>query len=422
MRFNRVLCVVCCLLCAAEKITCAQVVNWEEEPISYSTREPSRNPIARLQGELEQGKFDSEIPHTELGLLKRLLQELKIQVSSQVLVFSKTSLQAPHISPQTPRAVYFNDQVHVAYVQGGLIEVATADPDFGAVYYTLDPQLPQPRFTRQANRCLSCHAGSKTAGVPGFLVRSVFPDAEGKPVVRAGSSLSQQSTPLEKRWGGWYVTGTHGQQTHLGNYILQGDRKPKVIDNSAGHNTTSLANRFDTSKYLSPDSDIVALMVLEHQTEALNHLTRAIFQAQADEQIGPNDSAGPTQEEVSRELQAAVKPLVGHLLLTDELALTSPIVGSSSFTADFQRLGPFDDQGRSGRALQLENHIFDNPWSYLLHSELFAELSPVLQRAIAIEFRTELLEIHGDQALAAFNCLAPLWYQEALEQTPALGQ
>jgi hypothetical protein len=390
----------------------AQMVNWEEEPIRYSDSLPSRNPVAELQLKLETGFLDSQQPPPPLELLARLLDELKVSSSSQVLVFSKTSLQDPLIGPKTPRAIYFNDQVHLGYVQNGLIEVAVADPDVGAAFYTLDPQVPQPRFERQVNHCLSCHAGAKTNGVPGLLVRSVYPNPDGQPVIRAGSSLTKHSTPLEKRWGGWYVTGSHGNQSHLGNYVLTGDRKPKQLDNAQGLNRLTLSDEFDTHQYLSPHSDLVALMVLEHQAEALNLLTNAIFVARTVEHSLNASASESTQLDAVARIDSAVSPLVDHLLFADEFRLHSPVNGTSDFVHVFAQSGPFDLQGQSARRFELQERMFVLPWSYLIYSKQFTQLRPCLQQSIAEQLTERLSQTAGQTATQKFIALAPDWFRQ----------
>ena len=229
---------------------------------------------------LDESKIQLE--HSgDQGYLKSVLEHLKVSTESQVLVFSKTSLQDNKISPEKPRAIYFNDDTHVGYVRDGVIEIAAADADLGMAFYTLDPdRVERPKFVRQANRCLSCHGAARTKGVPGLLVRSVYPNLKGEPVVKAGSFLSSHRSPLSQRWGGWYVTGSHGDQQHLGNYRLAQENKPKSFDNHAGMNLSCLDACVDTRPYLSKHSDIVALMVLEHQIEAYNLLTHANFVTQ----------------------------------------------------------------------------------------------------------------------------------------------
>src|SRR6185436_3336105 len=216
------------------------------------------------------------------GYLPSLLSQLNIPQSSQVLVFSKTSFQRERIAPATPRALYFNDDTYVGYCQdGNVIEIAASDPNLGSVFYTLDQhERKTPILTRQTDNCLQCHASAMTHQVPGLLVRSVVPDKTGLPIFRAGTFVTTHESPLKERWGGWYVTGKHGDQKHLGNQLWEDeDSGPKPLARGgAPMNVESLKDRVDTSAYLTPHSDIVALMVLEHQAEMHNRITRANFQ------------------------------------------------------------------------------------------------------------------------------------------------
>src|SRR6185369_12949183 len=158
---------------------------------------------------------------------------LKVPRSSQTLVFSKTSLQRSRIGPKTPRAVYFADDVYVGYCQHGpVMEVSAVDPQLGTVFYTLEQDAAdRPKFVRQGDSCLLCHASSQTRGMPGHLVRSVYSDADGQPILSSGSFRIDQTSPLERRWGGWYVTGTHGKATHLGNLLIKDRRPPEQVEN-----------------------------------------------------------------------------------------------------------------------------------------------------------------------------------------------
>jgi hypothetical protein len=228
----------------------AQRVNYEEAPISYSLAVPD-NAISGLQERINSGEHALRY-EAEQGYLKSLLEALQIYPSSQVMPFGRTSLQDDKISPTTPRAIYFNDDVHVGFVRNGLLEIAVHDARLGMVFYTLNQtEEERPVFRRQTNSCLTCHGAARTRNVPGLLVRSVYPDPGGHPVVAAGSFLTNHRSPLNQRWGGWYVTGTHGEQSHIGNFTLTTAKKPKTIDNSAGHNVTDLSGRFDVTAYLT---------------------------------------------------------------------------------------------------------------------------------------------------------------------------
>ena len=357
---------------------------YEQEPINYNTA-AATDPVARLQAEIDSGRatLDHDDRH---GYLASLLARLNVPVSSQTLVFSKTSFQREQIAPETPRALYFNDDSYVGWVQGGdMLEVASADPNLGTVFYTLDQRKAsegvRPRFVRQTDSCLQCHGSTMTDDVPGLLVRSVHTDPTGMPVLTAGTALVTQETPLEQRWGGWYVTGTHGEHRHKGNVVARHRDDDGPLDVEAGANRTDLSGRFDPSRYLGGGhSDIVALMVREHQAEAHNLLTKAGFQARwamRDSQA-INDALGTSGGELTdsarRRIHNAGERLVKYLLFCDEELLTDRIAGTSTFAADFAARGPRDSKGRSLRDLDLRKRMFRYPLSYLVYSAAFEGL------------------------------------------------
>ncbi len=247
-----------------------------DQPAIQYSKGPANDPVGRLDKQLESGKAKLDYTATNgWGYLPSLLKQLGVNIDSQVLVFSRTSIQTSRISPRTPRAIYFNDDVAVGYVQNGeSLELTGLDPRQGIYLYTLDPaKSDKPRFGRRDD-CLRCHQGPITFGVPGLMVSSVHPQTEAREG-HGSSFVTDQRIPLSERWGGWYVTGTHGSQRHLGNNMALVD--PIHPGGPAGEetqNVTSLAQMFDTSKYLAPTSDIVALMTLEHQTRMTNLMTR----------------------------------------------------------------------------------------------------------------------------------------------------
>jgi hypothetical protein len=207
-------------------------------------------------------------------------------------------------------------------------------------------------------------------------------------VVAAGSFLSTHKSPLNQRWGGWYVTGTHGDQAHIGNFTLTTAKKPKVVDNSKGHNITDLKDRFDGTPYLTPHSDIVALMVLEHQTDTFNVLTQASFEVRhalyLREQATQSDAAAieTSEKSYTQRLQKATELVVMSLLFSEETKLTAPIVGTSSFAQDFAAKGTKDSQGRSLREFDLKTRMFRYPCSYLIQTPAFDELPEDLKSSI----------------------------------------
>jgi hypothetical protein len=398
---------------------------YEQDPINYNTANAD-DPVARLQRRLERGeaKLQNEPQH---GYLKALLRELDVPASSQTLVFSKTSFQRDRISPTTPRALYYDDNTYIGWVPGGdLIELASVDPQLGTVFYTLDQRkhttettVPaQPRFVRQTHACLQCHGSSMTRDVPGLLVRSIYPDVVGQPVFSAGTSLTTQERPIRERWGGWYVTGGHGRQRHMGNMVVKDEADPEgSLDTDAGANVLDLSSRFDTSPYLSGHSDIVALMVLEHQAQMHNLLTRANHQtriALRDAAV-MNESLGRPADHLSESTQTRIadagEPVVRYMLFMDEAAIGN-IEGSSTFRQEFEARGPKDSQGRSLRELDLKRRLFKHPCSYLIYSGQFDALPQQVKDYVYRRLFDILTGVNADDA---FSHLSGGTRQEILE-------
>jgi NnrS protein len=354
---------------------------YEQDPINYSTA-PVNDPVARLQKRIDDGqaKFDFD---PNQGYLPALLKELNAPVSSQTLVFSRTSFQRGRISPKKPRALYFGDDAYVGWAKGGdVLEVASVDPQQGVQFYTLE-QKPtgKPAFVRETHNCLQCHAGSLTDDMPGLLLRSVFPDSAGDPILPAGTFVVTHETPFKERWGGWYVTGKHGDQHHMGNQTTEEETAEKM-DLSKGGNVTDLAGRFDASAYLSPHSDVVALMVLEHQAEAHNRIARANYLTRLairdsdamNEALG--EPKGHRSESALRRIKSACEPLVEYLLFAKEAKLTGRIEGTSDFAKEYASRGPRDSKGRSLRDLDLTRRLLKHPCSPVIYGDAFDALPP----------------------------------------------
>lgn len=375
------------LFCLPSASVVAQLP-FDDEPINYSTA-TSHDPIAQLQDAIDSDKFELRFD-AQKGYLPAVLEALEISPSTQMLVFSKTSFQARRINPKHPRALYFRDNAYVGWVQqGDVVEVASVDPKLGPIFYTLDQQrVDHPRFVRDKGQCMTCHASSRTKGVPGLLVRSVFPDRGGYPILGSGTFNIDHTSPLKHRWGGWYVTGNHGDQRHMGNEVVVDKSQPELLDTPLGSNVTDLSSRLDVTPYLTPHSDIVALMVLEHQSQMQNLITRAAFEARsamwydAIMNKALDRPAEHLSDSTGRRIDSAVEKLVKSLLFCDEAELTAPIQGTSKFTEEFARRGPFDAQGRSLREFDLQTRLFKYPCSYLIYSDSFAALPEVIKTAV----------------------------------------
>jgi hypothetical protein len=359
----------------------------DREPINYSTA-PLKDVVTQLQQELDSG--DAQLEWDEKhGWLPSLLKLLKIDTSSQLLVFSKTSLQFTKISPHRPRALYFTDDAYIGFVQlGDILEVSAVDPVQGAVFYSLAQEKTEaPKFVRDEGQCLACHHNRRTQKVPGYLVRSVFPESDGNPRLSLGTVSTDQSTDFQERFGGWYVTGQHGAMRHRGNVIAQED-SDRPLDFEDGANLVDLTSRINTRSYLTPHSDLVALMVLEHQAQMHNYITLASYEARRVKHYDLTwnkilERADDFQSDVSqRRIARATEKLLRYLLFSEEFQLTSPIEGTSKFTQKFTSLGPRDSQGRSLRDFDLQTRLFKYPCSYLIYSDSFAALPAVIREHV----------------------------------------
>jgi hypothetical protein len=339
--------------------------------IGYYTQ-PARDSVAELDSRLAEGKAQLRFENVA-GYLRSVLAALQVPVESQVAVFSRTSFQAAIINPKNPRTLFFNDAVAVGWMHGGFIELAAQDPQLGINFYTLK-QEPQehPRFERQSS-CVSCHVSDASLGVPGMMARSTYTDPDGMPRLILGAYLTDHRSPLEERWGGWYVTGKAGGARHMGNALLTDPDHPESMITPATLNLASLKSKFDTSEYLSPYSDIAALLVFNHQMHMINLITRVGWEARL---------AAAEHRDARALLREASTEFVDYLLFIDEAPLPGKIQGNSGFTEKFAALGPRDRKGRSLRDLDLHGRLMRYPCSYMIYSPAFDALPADAKEAI----------------------------------------
>jgi hypothetical protein len=355
----------------------------DDPAIGYSTR-PVTDPVSQLNLAIQQGKVHLEFDDKQ-GYLRSVLEALDVPVQSQLVVFSKTSFQMYRISPSNPRSLYFNDSLAVGWVRGGpIVELAAEDPRQGVIFYTLDQKpAAQPQFVRHDDTCLSCHESTAAVGVPGMLVRSVFPSPTGMALEELGGYITDDRSPFEKRWGGWYVTGMTGSMRHMGNAIVTDAAKPESMSGNQTLNLESLYGKFDTSAYLSPYSDIVALMVFEHEMHTMNLFTRAGWEVRYSmyEDLttdSPEERLGTT-EAVLRE---AANTVADDMLFVGEKPLPDAIRGTSGFEEIFSAEGPRDSEGRSLRQFDLSRRLMQYPCSFMIYSPAFDSLPEDLKQAI----------------------------------------
>lgn len=391
----------------------------DSQVIGYR-RAGGNDAIARLQQRLNAGEVKLEFSDSN-GYLESVLKQLRVPTSSQGLVFSKTSFQLHRITPHNPRAIYFNDDVYVGWVRGGdLLELAAVDPRLGGVFYILEQtKTDKPRFIRN-DECLQCHTSNGTRNVPGFVVRSVYPDERGYPIAPLGSHITSHASPLVERWGGWYVTGTHGDARHAGNMLFNESSDPEKAEQLTGNNLTSLERKFSPTGYLSSHSDIVALMVLEHQTQMHNLITRLNYETRLalhnqkvmDEAL--QRESNELSESTRRRIERAAGELLRYMLLVGQTRWEAPIGGTTDFAREFVAAGPRDKEGRSLRDLDLKTRLFRYPCSFLIHSEAFDALpQPALEEVYrqlwpALTGRTkekDLMAIPADDRKAVLEIL-----------------
>jgi hypothetical protein len=374
-------------------------IPYSDAPIFYRTRDPA-DPVALLQKQIDEGKanltFDGDS-----GYLKSVLDLLKIPVSSQTLVFSKTSFQFPFITAEHPRALYYNDDVYVGWVhQGKALELISFDPMQGAMFYILDERkADKPVFQRAELDCTQCHIARETRGVPGVFLRSVFPAQDGSTAPRTTQFVTDQKSPMKERWGGWYVSGGPAGASLAGGSMANATVAPGPVGEATPVSSTSAAatpqltalpQPYNAAAYLTPESDQVSLLVLAHQTQMhnlvtlVNYQTRLALHALARDANANTDPAAIETSQVAldalpesarQQIKAPSEQLLRYLLFATETPLggldAKKVIAASSFAREFAAGGARDSKQRSLRDFDLHDRIFRYPCSYLIYNPAF---------------------------------------------------
>ena len=346
----------------------------DEHPrIAYRSR-PTTDRVARLNQELSSGARSLR-RDAQTGYLVSILSALGIPAESQLLVFSKTGVQRDYTSPRTPRAIFFDQSVVVAHVPGApALELAAHDPQQGVVFYTLD-QAAEPAQLRRQTGCLACHVSATTMEVPGMIVRSNTVDEGGNVMPQLGSYDVTHATPHPDRWGGWYVTSDplavpYAQRAHTGNITFSpnGSTSNQVF-------IDWLNSEPERRGYLSAQSDIVALLVFDHQMRAINLLTRLNWEARV-----AADGAGSVA--VTGAVRDLANELADYLLFLTEQPPTVPLIAREGFADRLAARAPRDRLGRSFAQLDLETRLLRYPCSDMIYSPAFDGLPAAVKQAI----------------------------------------
>jgi hypothetical protein len=346
--------------------------------IAYSDS-PTTDVVAELKRKVDEGSVSLPFEGRS-GYLRAVMEALHVPAESQSVVFSKTSLQSHYISPSNPRAIFYSDDVSVAFIPDApLLEIAVLDPHQGVVFYAISQRpAERPQIVR-SDSCLSCHEGHDTLDVPGMLVRSVATGTGGETLTDFGDFVSDQRSPFEERWGGWFITGKTGSAHHLGNLMLSPDAA-SVRPSGLPKPLASLDGQFNLEGYPSHFSDVAAVLVLNHQMKMINLLTRVGWETRvAIDQMGrsPQDKAN-----ADRLIAADAADLADYMLFVGEAPMPGKFESTSGFQAQFAASGPRDKQGRSLRQLDLEKHLMRYPCSYMIYSQAFDGLPDAAKDAV----------------------------------------
>lgn len=366
------------LLLAMVSCASGQADFWDLPPIRYSDSKADDS-LSRLAADLASGVKKVE-GVTPLERLSFVLRELDVPEESQMMVYSKTSHQNALIHPRNPRALYFSEEAYVGYVPGGAIEAVVVDPRLGPTFYLIEAGGPLGlKIERDLSNCMSCHGTARTENVPGLLVRSVYPNADGHPLLAMGTSHVTHETPLSERWGGYYVTG-RSSLPHLGNRTYEEDGP----DDARPSDLADLKDKIDVAKYPRATSDIVALMVLEHQCRMHNLLTAGTLQYQRARFLGRalDPAADPDEGSAGRVADGMAEKIVACLLFQDEADPGDGIEGGEAFQKAFTARFPRTKAGDSLADFQLYDRMFKNRCSYMIYSRSFRDLPPRVKRPV----------------------------------------
>lgn len=373
---------------------------FDQPPHDYWQR-PLQDRFTRLKDDVEAGRVVLD-GSGEKPFLLSLLRALDVPATSQMLVFSTTSLQLRLITPANPRALFFNEDVYVGYIPGGRIEVVSLDPALGGIYYIFDiPRGTEPLRAERSNRCMNCHAAEDTGNVPALVIKSVIPGLRGGSLDSFRHEETGHGVPFKERFGGWYLTGAQNFEPNLGNII--GQFTPTGLTKYPIEPGT----RFDFARYPVASSDVLPQLLHEHQIGFVNRAVLATYHTRALLAKGPLDDAA------SAELDAEARDFTRYVLFADEVPLpTGGVAGEAAFKTDFLRTRRADAQGASLKDFDLQTRLFRYRCSYMIYGAAFSGLPPEFKERVYRRIREAL---DGQHAAPEYAYL-PLLEKQAIHR------
>ncbi|MGI8602048.1 MAG: hypothetical protein ACR2OZ_03515 [Verrucomicrobiales bacterium] len=345
--------------------------DFEQPPHSYWQR-TLNDPFTRLKADLDSGIISLDRT-SERAFLVSLLKALDIPSSSQMLVFSTTSLQLRLIRTHNPRALFFNEDVYLGFVPNGQIEIVSLDPEVGGIFYLMDiPREDRPLRIERSARCMNCHAAAETSYLPGLTIKSSVPGPNGGTVASFRQERVGHAVPFEERFGGWYVTGRHAIPNHWGNLsgrLFEGELTKIPLDPGS---------QFRVEKYPHPSSDILPQLIHEHQAGFVNRVLEASYRTRTALHI----SEGKLSAGQMSELDEQSNLLTRYLLFADEAKLPGPVEGDESFREDFLKTRRIASNGLSLKDFDLQTRLFKHRCSYMIYSRVFNGLPAEMKQRV----------------------------------------
>ena len=348
----------------AAETNAPRVIDFRSAPHNYLDWKP-RDRFAMIKERIQQGEVKIDTSNDK-AFLKSMLDALSIPASSQIMVFSASSLQSEIINPGNPRARYFNEDTYIGWVPGGLIEIIAADPEMGPMFYVYDRLRPGGAVpsVQRSTKCMNCHAGNATRRLPGLIAESLL-------VSRAGSSLETfrrdvqgHQIPLESRFGGWHLTGQHNISDHRANVMgIPNAGKNTIVPVEPGQYS-------DLSLHLLPTSDILPNLIHEHQIGFENRLVYAIYTLR---QL-KHENKGLMGAAAKAEIEERAEEMARYITFAEEAKFPAKgITGDPAYAEDFLRDRKVTKAGISLKDLDMKTRMFKHRCSYMLYTDTWKE-------------------------------------------------